>query len=115
VDQALLFGALLLLLAIASSSLSWRLGLPVLVLFLGLGMLAGSEGPGGLAFEDYALSHAAGTLALALILFDGGLRTDVSTARPAVAPAVCMATLGVVITAAVTGAFAAWLLDLPLL
>lgn len=113
IDRALLTGALLLSVAIVSSTFSWRLGLPVLVLFLGLGMAAGSEGLLGIPFEDYELSHAAGTLALALILFDGGLRTSWHTVRSASGPALLLASIGVVITATVTGAAAAWALGIP--
>lgn len=72
IDQVLFVAGVLLLLSILSSKFSSRLGVPVLVLFLGLGMLAGSEGIGGIEFEDYGLAHAIGTAALALILFDGG-------------------------------------------
>jgi potassium/hydrogen antiporter len=75
VDTLILVGGILLLLSIVSSKFSTRFGVPVLVLFLGLGMLAGSEGLGGIEFEDYGLAHGIGTLALGLILFDGGLRT----------------------------------------
>lgn len=113
IDHALLAAAVLLLLAIVASSLSWRLGVPVLVLFLGLGMLAGSEGAFGIPFEDYELSHAAGTLALALILFDGGLRTSADTVRRASGPALLLATAGVLITAAITGLAASWALGIP--
>lgn len=115
VDRVILVAALLLLLALISSSLSWRIGLPSLVLFLGVGMLAGSEGVLGIEFEDYPLSHAAGTVALALILFDGGLRTPLTTLRAAWKPALVLATLGVVLTAGLTGLAATWVLGIPLL
>lgn len=81
VDTLILLTGLLLLLGIASSKLSARLGLPVLVLFLVLGMLAGEEGIGGIAFDNYGLAHGIGTLALAIILFDGGLGTPVTAVR----------------------------------
>lgn len=115
IDRALLTAALLLLVAVVSSAFSWRLGVPVLVVFLFVGMLAGSEGVLGIPFEDYGVSHALGTVALALILFDGGLRTSWRTVRQAAAPAMLLATVGVLITAGVTGLAASWLLDLPLL
>ncbi|MEX2581713.1 MAG: potassium/proton antiporter [Gemmatimonadota bacterium] len=115
VDGLILVGGILLLFAIASSKFSSRIGVPVLVLFLGLGMVAGSEGLGGIAFENYSLAHGIGTLALALILFDGGLRTPLANFRVALAPSLALATLGVVITAAATGAAAAWILGVPLL
>lgn len=115
VDITILIAGLLLLLGIASSKVSARLGLPVLVLFLLLGMLAGDEGIGGIAFDNYQLAYGIGTLALVVILFDGGLGTSASAFRAVWAPSLLMATLGVLITAIVTGLAAMWILDLPLL
>ena len=115
VDWIVLVSALLLLFAIASSKFSARVGVPGLVVFLAVGMLAGSEGIGGIAFDDYRLAHGIGTLALALILFDGGLRTPLSSFRMAIGPATLLATLGVVITALITGAAASLILEVPLL
>ena len=86
VDQLILIGGILLLIGIVSSKFSMRMGLPVLVLFLAVGMLAGSEGIGGIEFENYTVAHAIGTLALAAILFDGWLRTQrIEVGRHAVA------------------------------
>jgi potassium/hydrogen antiporter len=115
IESLLLLGGVLTLLGILSSKLSSHVSVPVLVLFLAVGMLAGSEGIGGIEFENYALAHAVGTLALALILFDGGLRTPVSALRSAWKPAVLLATAGVAFTALITGATAAWLVGLPIL
>lgn len=115
VDRLLLVGALLLLVGVASSRFSARLGLPVLVLFIAVGMLAGSEGIVGLAFEDYDLAHGFGTVALAVILFDGGLRTSLASIRPALGPALSLATVGVLVTSLVTGAAASYVLGVPLL
>src|SRR5690606_11884713 len=98
-----------------SSKFSERLGVPVLVLFLALGMLAGSEGPGGIAFDDYRIAHGIGTIALAVILFDGGLRTPRAALRVAWRPASTLATLSVLGTTLVTGWAASTILDLPLL
>ena len=112
IDTAILVVGVLLLLGIASSKLSVRIGLPVLVLFLLLGMLAGSEGLGGLHFEDYRLAHAIGTLALAMILFDGGLSTSLSSVRKAWKPSSILATWGVLLTAVITGLTAAWVLQI---
>ncbi|MBI2970145.1 MAG: cation:proton antiporter [Gammaproteobacteria bacterium] len=91
-------GALLAASALISRA-SARLGVPVFLLFLMLGMLAGSEGIGGIAFEDYHLSFRLGTVALALILFDGGLNTPLAAIRTGIKPAVILATLGVLGTA----------------
>jgi cell volume regulation protein A len=115
VDTLILVTGVLLLLGIASSKFSARIGVPVLVLFLAVGMLAGSEGIGGIEFENYQLAHGIGTLALAVILFDGGLRTPRESIRLAWKPSFVLATAGVLITAFATGAAAAWMLDLSLL
>lgn len=90
---------ILLMLAGLASPLSSRLGVPALVLFLGIGMLAGSEGFGGIPFDDYALAFRLGTIALVLILFDGGLNTAPAALRRAALPAGLLATAGVVATA----------------
>lgn len=115
VDSLLLAGALLILIGIASSKFSARLGLPVLVLFIVLGMLAGSEGIGGFAFENYTLAHGIGSAALVVILFDGGLRTSVAAFRRALGPSLTLATIGVLVTALITGVAASWILGVPLL
>jgi len=115
VDRLLLIAAVLVLLGIVSSKFSSRVGLPVLVIFLLVGMLAGSEGIGGVEFENYALAHGIGTVALAVILFDGGLRTPLRAFRIAWKPSLLLATAGVLITSVVTGIAAAAILDIPLL
>lgn len=115
IDYVILTTGILLLLGIASSKLSARLGVPVLALFLMLGMLAGSEGIGGLEFNDYPLAHAIGSLALAMILFDGGLGTTMSAIRVSWKPSLLLATWGVLLTAFITGAAASWILNISLL
>lgn len=115
IETAILVSGILLLLGIASSKFSSRLGVPVLVMFLGLGMLAGSEGIGGIEFEDYSLAYAIGTVALALILFDGGLATPYKSLLAAWKPAGLLATVGVLITAIITGVAAAWILNISLM
>lgn len=115
VGTLLFIVGVLALLGIASSKFSNRLGMPVLVLFLVVGMLAGSEGIGGLAFDNYALANILTSIALALILFDGGLRTEMASIKAVWKPALVLATLGVLITAVITGTAAAWLLGVPLL
>lgn len=115
INHIILLASVLTLLGILSSKLSARIGLPVLVLFLVVGMLAGETGLGGIAFDSPDMAYALGTLALAMILFDGGLQTPMSSVRMVWKPASLLATVGVLATAAVTGLFAAWILDLPLL
>ncbi|PCC10315.1 potassium/proton antiporter [Pseudoalteromonas sp. JB197] len=115
IDQIILLAAVLILLGIVSSKLSARLGLPVLVMFLLVGMLAGEDGPGGIFFDNAAAAHSLGTLALAMILFDGGLQTPLKAIKKVWKPASVLATLGVLITSAVTGVAAAYMLDIPLL
>jgi cell volume regulation protein A len=87
------------------SRFSERLGVPVVLLFLVLGMLGGSEGIGGIAFEDYALAVRIGTLALVLILLDGGLNTTYSAVRQVFWPSTVLATVGVLLTAAAVAGF----------
>ena len=94
----------LLLAAVLLSPVSQRLGVPIMLVFLAVGMLAGEEGPGGIPFEDYGLWFDLGTLALVLILFDGGLNTSLATVRRAARPALVLATFGVVVTAGLTAA-----------
>ncbi|QDU77437.1 K(+)/H(+) antiporter NhaP [Bremerella volcania] len=115
IDEAMLAAGTLLLLGVITSKISARYGVPMLVLFLGLGMLAGSEGIGGIEFEDYELAHAVGSLALVIILFDGGLGTTYASIATAWKPSLVLATLGVLITSLVTGLAACWILGLPLL
>lgn len=115
VDRLILIAGILLLLGIASSKFSARVGVPVLVLFLGVGMLAGSEGIGGIDFENYTLAHGIGTAALALILFDGGLRTPLSSIRLAWKPSLSLATVGVLVTSVLTGLAATQILGISLL
>jgi potassium/hydrogen antiporter len=114
VDTLILVTGVLLLLGIASSKLSTRLGMPMLVLFLLVGMLAGSEGIGGIEFENYELAHGIGTLAVAMILFDGGLGTSLSAIRMAWKPSILLATVGVLVTAVITGVAASWILEISL-
>lgn len=99
---ALLVTGLLLAVSVLASRASGRLGVPFVLLFLAVGMLAGSEGIGRIEFEDYRLTFRAGTVALVLILFDGGLNTAMSSVRRVLAPATLLATLGVAATAGIT-------------
>jgi potassium/hydrogen antiporter len=107
----LLGAATMVLIGIASSLLARRFGAPLLLVFLVLGMLLGEDGL-GFVFDDYQATYTLGSLALAIILFDGGLRTQLAAIRSALAPAATLATLGVVVTAALTALAAHWLLAL---
>lgn len=91
-----------------------KTGAPLLLLFLGLGMFLGEDGPGGFRFDDFKLAYSIGTVALAIILFAGGLETSVKDLRRAWAPALSMATLGVILTAGILGGLVSLLLGLPL-
>ncbi|HEU4979237.1 MAG TPA: potassium/proton antiporter [Solirubrobacteraceae bacterium] len=111
--EILLTGALLTA-ALAASLLAGRLRLPGLVVLLGLGMALGSEGLGGIDFGDYDAAQRAGIVALALILFEGGLAAGFGEIRPVLRPAVSLALVGTLATALATGAAAAWLFDFSL-
>ena len=98
----ILLGSLLVLAGILSSLVALRFGAPLLLVFLLVGMLAGEGGPGGLKFNDVGAAYLVGSIALALILFDGGLRTRMATFRNVLAPAVALETVGVLITMLLT-------------
>jgi cell volume regulation protein A len=99
VSIAILLGSLLVLAGILSSLIALRFGAPLLLVFLLVGMLAGEGGPGGLKFNDVSTAYTVGSIALALILFDGGLRTRLASFRNVLAPSVTLATVGVLVTA----------------
>src|SRR5687767_11383235 len=101
VDRLILLAAVLLLVGTVSSKLSARLGLPVLVVFIGIGMLAGENGIGRIDFDNFVVAHAIGTLALAIILFDGGLQTRAAAIRAVWKPSLLLATVGVLFTAGI--------------
>src|SRR5947199_9037559 len=112
ISIGILFGALLVLAGIMSSLVAMRFGAPLLLVFLIVGMAAGEGGPGGLQFDDVRTAYVVGSIALALILFDGGLRTRFATFRSVLAPAATLATAGVLLTAAVTAPVAKYLLGM---
>ncbi len=111
-NTVMLLGAALIIAGILSSLIANRFGAPVLLVFLGIGMLAGEDGPGGIQFSDYSLTYMMGSLALTVILFDGGLRTRLSAFRGLFAPSMLLATLGVVVTAGLAGTVAFFLFRL---
>ena len=102
ISIGILFGSLLVLAGILSSLVALRFGAPLLLAFLAVGMLAGEAGPLGIKFDDVELTYTVGSVALGLILFDGGLRTRFQTFRNVIGPAGMLSTVGVLATAALT-------------
>src|SRR3954466_78205 len=112
VSVAILLGAVLVMAGILSSLLALRFGAPLLLVFLFIGMLAGDSGPGQVNFDDVRTTYLVGSVALALILFDGGLRTRFQSIRAVLAPSMTLATVGVLLTAMLTAPVARYALDL---
>src|SRR4030081_2090402 len=112
VSIAILLGAVLVMAGILSSLLALRFGAPLLLVFLFIGMIAGDSGPGRLRFDAVRATYLVGSVALALILFDGGLRTRFQSIRTVLAPSVVLATIGVLLTALITAPVAKYVLDL---
>ena len=108
-NQIILVSAGLITFAIFAGVLSSRIGAPLLLVFLAFGMLAGQDGPGGIVFSDFGVAYFVGSFALALILYDGGLRTSRETLNRAFEPSFTLATLGVLLTAGLVGLAAKFL------
>jgi cell volume regulation protein A len=105
-DEWLLVSSLLLFLSIFAWKISGRIGIPALLLFLGIGMLAGSDGPGRIYFDNAQLAQEVGIVALAFILFAGGLETEWKVVRPVLGGALSLSTIGVLLTAVIVAGFA---------
>lgn len=113
-ENILLLGSILLFTSIIASKTSFRFGIPTLILFLIVGMLAGSDGPGEIYFDDPQAAQFLGMVALTFILFSGGLDTKWESIKPIVRSGLVLSTVGVLITACVVGLFASWLLNMRL-
>lgn len=114
-EELLLGFSTLILVSIFIARISNNLGVPVLLLFLGIGMLAGSEGAGGIEFDDTGLAQSIGITSLVFILFSGGLSTHWHIVKPVLIPSISLATLGVLITAGSVGLFAHYMFDVSVL
>jgi cell volume regulation protein A len=112
VSIAILLGAVLIMAGILSSLLALRFGAPLLLVFLLIGVLAGDSGLGHVQFDDLRTTYLVGSVALALILFDGGLRTRFQNISAVIAPSMVLATVGVLLTALITAPVAKYVLDL---
>lgn len=110
-NNAIFAGAVLFLISILASGVASRAGAPLLLVFLGVGMMAGREGIGGIAFESFEVAYAVGSIALAIILFDGGMRARAESSKVGLKPALSLATFGVLLTTAVVAAGLHWLLN----
>lgn len=108
----LLIGTSMLFIGLLLGTLSPRIGVPSLVMFLLVGMLAGEDGIGGIQFDDLSTAYVVSNIALAVILLDGGLRTRATSFRLVMKPALTLASLGVMVSAALVGAFSTWLMDI---
>jgi potassium/hydrogen antiporter len=108
-NTLILIGAALVAASVIVSAFASRFGTPLLLVFLMLGMLAGEDGPGGIPFHDVQLTYLIGSIALGIILFDGGMRTHARTVRVGIGPGLVLATVGVAITAGLIALFAVWI------
>src|SRR5687768_2745186 len=113
-ENILLIGSVLLFISIISSKTSFRIGIPTLILFLIIGMLAGSDGPGDIYFNDPETAQLLGVMALTFILFSGGLDTKWESIKPIIRNGVALSTIGVLLTAGLVGLFASYVLGFTL-
>jgi cell volume regulation protein A len=113
--ELILVAGALLAAGLAAALLASRLRVPSLILFLGIGMAVGTDGTGWIEFDDYELARTVGVIALALILFEGGLTSGLIEIRPMLGSAISLALVGTVLTAVLTGLAAAWIFDLDTL
>ncbi len=112
VEQVLLIGSILLFLSILISKTTGKISIPLLILFIGIGMLAGSDGMGGIHFDNLPLAQGIGVVSLVFILFSGGLDTRWESIKPILGKGLSLSTFGVLITAFSVGVFVHWISDL---
>src|SRR5690606_10326949 len=105
IENILLVGSILLFVSIVVGKTSYKFGVPTLILFLAIGMLAGSDGIGGIRFDDPKLAQFIGIVSLNFILFSGGLDTNWNAVKPILREGIALSTLGVLLTAVSLGTF----------
>lgn len=115
IENILLWVAVLIFVSVVSSKLSDKFAIPILLLFLTIGMLAGSEGIGGIYFDNAQLAKSIGVVALIFIIFSGGLDTNWKDTKSVILPGVILSTAGVLMTAIITGVFAVYILKFSFL
>lgn len=113
--KLMIISSLVLLISITSSKVLYKFGVPILLIFIGLGMIFGSDGIVGIYFSDYELTKEISSIALVIIMFYGGFGTNWSMAKPSALQSILMSTLGVIITATLTGLFSHIVLKITLL
>ena len=114
IENIVLIGSLLLFVSIVVGKTSYKFGVPTLLLFLAVGMLAGSEGLVGINFDDHRIAQFIGVISLNFILFSGGLDTNWNAVRPILWEGISLSTFGVIVTAGVLGFFIYWMTDLSI-
>ena len=114
-NNFLLASSIILLLSVLLSKSSSRFGLPILIIFMLIGMLSGSEGLGGIHFENYELTHSLSLVALCLIIFSGGIETEIKDIKDNLARGIVLSSLGVLLTTGIVGFFVHKILDIGLL
>src|SRR4030095_2781688 len=115
VEDLMLAGSILLIASIVASKTSFKLGIPTLILFLGIGILAGSEGIGKIYFDDPHMAQVLGVVALNIILFSGGMDTRWESVRPVLRQGISLSTIGVILTAVTIGVFVHLITDFTIL
>jgi cell volume regulation protein A len=111
IENILLIGSILLFISVLAGKTSFRLGVPTLVFFLAIGMLAGSDGIGGIKFDSPGIAQFIGIIALNFILFSGGFETNWASVKPVFGQALTLSVIGVLLTAAILGIFVWWVTD----